>query len=174
MAEGDIQYAMHEGVCCLKFVGEIRYTTGPASLISRSLDAFLDRLFAAGEFQDIVIDLSETRSIDSTNLGLLARIATHMLKERHRKVTIISTSDNITRTLGSMGFENVSVLVTQPRRPGAELAPLPSVSPEEKDRLRLMLDAHRRLMDISKANHEKFQDAVRLLEAELKKRPNWR
>lgn len=170
MASGDILYAIEDRVCVLKFVGEIRYTTGPSSIISRSLDAFLDRLFETDQFEDVLIDLTETRSIDSTNLGLLARIATHMLKERGRKVSIVSTNDDITRTLGSMGFENVSILVTEPRTFGSELASVPHVGPGEKERVQLMVDAHRKLMELSRSNREKFQDAVRLLEEELRKK----
>ncbi len=105
--EGDIRYAKQDGVCVLKLTGDIRYTTGPAAVISRSLDTFFDKLFATGDFQDVVVDMTETTAIDSTNLGLLARLYTWMQEHGGRKPTLVSTNPDVTRTLESVGFKTM-------------------------------------------------------------------
>jgi anti-anti-sigma factor len=71
MTDGSILHASHDGVEVLRFVGEIRYRLAPA------LDRYLESVFAKPGLAGFVIDLIETDSIDSTNLGILARIATH-------------------------------------------------------------------------------------------------
>ena len=67
MSTGRIQFAEQDGTFVLKFVGEVRLT------LCSALDATIEKIFTALNFNAIVIDLTETRSIDSTTLGLLAQ-----------------------------------------------------------------------------------------------------
>lgn len=69
MSTGRIQFAEQDGTFVLKFVGEVRLT------LCSALDATIERIFTALNFSAIVIDLTETRSIDSTTLGLLAKLS---------------------------------------------------------------------------------------------------
>ncbi len=165
--EGDIRYAKKDGVCVLKLTGDIRYTTGPAAVISRSLDTFFDRLFEAGDIQDVVVDMTETTAIDSTNLGLLARLYTWMAERGGRRPTLVSTNPDVTRTLESVGFDQVFTMVREPRATVEQLERLPLVEGSQREMLQLILDAHRRLMDMSEDNAEMFAPAVALMDAEL-------
>ena len=61
MSTGRIQFAEQDGTFVLKFVGEVRLT------LCSALDATIERIFTALNFNAIVIDLTETRSIDSTS-----------------------------------------------------------------------------------------------------------
>ena len=61
--------AQQDTVQVLKFVGDVRVCLGS------SVTEFLDQLEASDTLKSIVIDLTETESIDSTSLGLLAKIA---------------------------------------------------------------------------------------------------
>ncbi len=165
--EGDIRYAKQDGVCVLKLTGDIRYTTGPAAIISRSLDTFFDKLFAAGDIEDVVVDMTETTAIDSTNLGLLARLYTWMQEHGGRKPTLVSTNPDVTRTLESVGFDRVFTMVGEPRSTPADLKRLPLVEGTQREMLQLILEAHRRLMEMSEDNAEMFAPAVALMDAEL-------
>jgi anti-anti-sigma regulatory factor len=69
MSSGKIQFAEQSGTFVLKFVGEVRLT------LCSALDTTIERIFTALNFSAIVIDLTETRSIDSTTLGLLAKLS---------------------------------------------------------------------------------------------------
>ncbi|HQM45359.1 MAG TPA: STAS domain-containing protein, partial [Smithellaceae bacterium] len=82
METGSVYYARHENTYVIKLIGEVRYQLGCA------FDDFLKRLFAKDDFRDIVIDLTETRMIDSTCLGLLAKIANYARAHFGGKVTM--------------------------------------------------------------------------------------
>ena len=58
MEAGTAFYVKQGTVYLIKLVGDIRYTMGCA------LGDFLDELFARADFDDIVVDLTETHSID--------------------------------------------------------------------------------------------------------------
>ena len=68
MSTGRIQFAEMDGTFVLKFIGEIRLT------LCSALDATIEKIFSSLNFSSIVIDLTESRSIDSTTLGLLAKL----------------------------------------------------------------------------------------------------
>lgn len=184
MAEGRILYAERDRVVVLRFVGDILYTTGTSAILSRSLKRFLDRLAEATQPEHVVVDLSETRTIDSTNLGLLARLV-RLAKDRQASPPVlISPGADVRRLLTSMGFDRVFRIVSEvpdfARGAGlgetlpepddvadatAQNPGLPSV--DSKATLRMILEAHRELMSLSEGNCEVFQDCVRLMEAEL-------
>ncbi|VFT17223.1 anti-anti-sigma factor [Pseudomonas aeruginosa] len=69
MSTGKIQFAEQNGSFVLKFVGEVRLT------LCSALDSTIEKIFAALNFSAIIIDLTETQSIDSTTLGLLAKLS---------------------------------------------------------------------------------------------------
>ncbi len=60
MSTGKIQFAEQNGSFVLKFVGEVRLT------LCSALDSTIEKIFAALNFSAIIIDLTETQSIDST------------------------------------------------------------------------------------------------------------
>ena len=161
--DGKILFAAHDGVHVLKFVGDVRVTLGPA------ISAFLDKIGNCQSFRSIIIDLSETVGIDSTSLGLLAKIAMRVDESYGAKPTIVSTNDDITRILLSMGFDQVFVIAHDVGEgltgigSGCEV-PCRAVS--EQDMREQVLDAHRALMSMNETNRETFQDLVGALEAE--------
>ncbi|MGM0575428.1 MAG: STAS domain-containing protein [Myxococcota bacterium] len=167
MADGDILYATHDGLCILKLIGDIRYTTGPAAVISRSLNIFLDNLFEHEEFDHVLVDMTETTAIDSTNLGVLARLVTYMQERDAERPTLLSTRPDITRTLESIGFDRVFTIIEEPRDLDHELERLPQVEGSQREMLEIVLDAHRRLMELNEDNREMFAPAVELLDAEM-------
>ena len=167
MTPGEILYAKHDELCCLKLVGDIRYTVGSLYMVSRSLDLLLDRLFDSGGFNDILIDMSETVCIDSTNLGLLARIAVHTKETFDRSPTIICDNPDVLRIMESMGCQRVFVIVKEGSDVEPELVPLEGVEASDRDRIRLLLKAHRALVGLSEENRAQFSDIVELLEKDL-------
>jgi hypothetical protein len=63
-----------------------------------------------------VIDLTETRSIDSTTLGLLAKLSILSRQKVGLLPTVVTTHEDITRLLQSMGFDQVFNIVDRPCR----------------------------------------------------------
>jgi len=158
MDNGTVLYASHNDVLVLRFIGDIRYTLSP------SIDRFLERIFAGPKPAGFVIDLTETDSIDSTNLGLLARLALRMQALDSRRVTIVSNRADINSLLTSMALDEVFDIVEDT---GPEIKAVREVPRETADKetlARTLIDAHRALMDLNEHNREMFQDVVAALE----------
>lgn len=164
MASGNVYYAKHNGVLVLKFVGEIRYTMGDSYRISASLDQFLERLFEQKDVENIVIDLTETESIDSTNLGLLAKIAQFSEDQLGRKCSIISTNEDINAIIESVGFDQVFLILQDSDQPDVELENVPEADAADRELAHMLLDAHRALTSLNDKNKEMFKNVVQLLE----------
>ncbi len=158
MSAGKIQFAEQDGVFVLKFAGEVRLT------LCSALDATIDSIFAAEHFVAIVIDLTEATSVDSTTLGLLAKLS---ILSRHKSgllPTLVTTNPDIDRLLESMGFEQVFNIVGAPVRCPDCLCDLPPQDVSESTVRRTVIEAHRILMDLNERNRDAFCDLVTALE----------
>jgi anti-anti-sigma factor len=164
METGNVFYAKHEDLLVLKFVGEIRYTMGDSYRISASLDSFLDKLFRDQDFKNVLIDLTETESIDSTNLGLLARIARYSLDTLDSRPTIISTNEDINAILDSVGFDRIFTIIHDPEHPEVELQQMPEVEEPDRELAQMLLEAHKNLTALNERNRDMFKNVVELLE----------
>ena len=105
MDNGRVLHASQDDIHVLRFVGNVRYTLSPS--IERYLDEVFDDRGPAG----FVIDLTETDSIDSTNLGLLVRIARRMQEPGKQRITIVSNRPEINSILLSMALDEVFDIV---------------------------------------------------------------
>lgn len=162
MVSARILYAAHEGTYVVKFVGDVRVP------LCACLESFLDRMFADGSLKSVLIDLSETEGIDSTALGLIAKIAVSLKERLHRKPVILSTNPDVNRILSSMGFDRVFVIVNKAPAIDEPLDELPMVEPSQQDITRQVIEAHRVLIGMNAKNHATFRDLVEALECEEK------
>ena len=160
MENGKVLHGSHDGISVLRFVGDIRYTLTP------SIDQFVKQLFAEGTPRGFVIDLTETSSIDSTNLGLIAKIANYMRQSAEQQVTIISNRDDINDTLTAMGFERVFNIVKDGKSLSENGVEVTTAQADKDTMARVILESHRTLMSLSEANKEMFRDVVKALEQE--------
>ena len=161
MPDGRILYALEGDDCFIRLEGDIRYTQ------SLSFDAFIDRLFDRVRPLNILIDLTAAELIDSTGLGLLAKIARRLLNLRNRRPTLFSTSDDINMLLQSIGFDDVFEMVgRQAAAPGR----LRGIEDDRVDKAKLgrtMLEAHRELIRLNEKNRDVFKDVVEMIEKDL-------
>ena len=158
MSMGNILTADKDGVYILKFIGDVRLN------LCSALDAFLDEMFQNPVFETVLIDLTETEGIDSTSLGLLAKISIQAKKKFDLVPTIISVNEDITRILLSMGFDDVFMIVQEPIMTHDDLSQLPTGPTSESDMQRKVLEAHKYLMGMNEQNHETFKELVNALE----------
>lgn len=158
MSTGKIQFAEQDGTFVLKFVGEVRLT------LCSALDATIERIFGAHNFSSILIDLTETSSIDSTTLGLLAKLSILSRQKVGLLPALVSTNPDITRLLESMGFEQVFNMVGTPMPCPECLRELPAQELSEDQVKIKVLEAHRILMGLNEHNREAFSDLVTALE----------
>ena len=78
--------------------------------------------------------------------------------------TLVTTHEDITRLLQSMGFDQVFNIVDQPLPSPEQLADLPSQDQSEEIVKGKVLEAHRILMSLNESNREAFRDLVTALE----------
>jgi anti-anti-sigma factor len=158
MDDPKVLYATHDGVHVLRFVGDIRYPIAP------SVDRFVDQLFSAGVPAGFIIDLTETRNIDSTSLGVLGRIANRMRERGGPRVTILSNRVPINEVLTSMSFDEVFDIVKDVELAAGDAQVLPVEEADRGSMVRTVVEAHRTLMAMSEHNRELFRDLVTALE----------
>jgi anti-anti-sigma factor len=158
-APGQILVANHDGVYLMKFVGDVRVT------LCTAVDNFLESMLEDPEFRSVVIDLTRTDGIDSTSLGVLAKLSIRTQEKFGFIPTLVSTRPDITRVLRSMGFDDVFHIVEEPLVTKEQFGELAPCDCSEDDLRNRVLDAHRVLMSLSTANRQAFQDLVETLEA---------
>ena len=158
MSTGRIQYAEEQGTFVLKFIGEVRLT------LCSALDATIEHIFAAPDFNAIVIDLTEAYNIDSTTLGLLAKLSILSRQKSGLLPTLVTVHPDISRLLDSMGFDQVFNIVNSPLPCPDCLEDLPSQDLSEELVKAKVLEAHRILMSMNESNRAAFHDLVNALE----------
>lgn len=152
----------NEKYLTVKLIGDVKYS------YSNNFSNFIDHVFDNIENQDIIIDLTETKYIDSTNLGLLAKIARLQRKANNKKVTIICDQVNINDILESMGFDMVFILVKScdcNKDSFQEVEDIKNL--DDRETATLMLDAHKELADVNDKNRQTFKDVITYLEEDL-------
>ena len=160
MSSYKILQAEQQGIYVLKFIGEIRLN------LCSTLDNLIDSMTSNPDFRTVIVDLTETRVIDSTTLGLLAKIAIAAEKRSHFLPTLISTNPDITRIVLSMGFDRIFILVSEPATRIEQLEEIPVLRASEVEVRDKVLEAHRVLMSMNKKNRDEFTNLVRALECE--------
>jgi anti-anti-sigma factor len=162
MTDGHITHAAQEGVHVLRYFGTVNYTLAPG------LQRFLQNLIHRGHVSGLVFDLSAAESLDSTNLGLMARANEEVRCAGAANSVIISSNENIDTVLRSMGFDQSFELL-----PAAREAPATSEEPIAVEALaaaelqRTMLEAHQALVRLSEAGRLEFEPVVACLERDI-------
>ncbi|MCX2982075.1 anti-anti-sigma factor [Halieaceae bacterium IMCC14734] len=155
---GRILAAEHEGAYALKMVGDVR-----VSLCS-TIDDYLERMFSAPDFDSVVVDLCSAEGIDSTTLGLLARLALRAREQYSFKPVIYSCDAGINRLLQSMAFGKLFDIRHETCDEPDHIAEVPTVAGDEAAVKAKVIEAHRALMDLSEENRQRFEDLMVVLQ----------
>jgi len=166
MAEGRILHGSHEGVQVLRYQGVIRYTLCPA------LDALIQKRLKSEELRGFVVDLTAVDAIDSTNLGILARLTGMMQKRNLPKVTLVSNRPAVNEVIEGMGLEKVFHMVSESGMEPEKMREVSGATPRDEDVPRLLIESHRALMALNERNRDQFQDVVEAFETEVGFKPS--
>lgn len=159
MSDGKIQCAEYNDIFVLKCSGEVRLT------FCSALNATIEKIIKAHSFKSIVIDLTEVISIDSTTLGLLAKLSILSKRKFGMLPTLASTNPDVNRVLDSMGFNQVFNMVHTPAPCPECLDDLPEQDQSETVVKERVLEAHQILMSLNQSNRDEFRDLVSALES---------
>lgn len=158
---GRILVGDHGGVYVLRFEGDVRVT------LSGSFDHYMQKMLVDGSLESVLVDLTDAVAIDSTSLGVLAKLSIQLQKERARLPTLVCQSPDILRVLNNMGFDDVFAIVDENFHRDQNLAELPMANDMSEETLRgRVIEAHKVLMAMNTQNEKTFKDLVEALETE--------
>jgi len=162
MSLGHITHAAQQGVHVLRYFGTVNYTLAPG------LQDFLQHLFVDDHVSGLVFDLTAAESLDSTNLGLMARANEQVRESGAPNSVIISNNEDIDVVLRSMGFDQTFDLLPGDRTLlELNADPVVTAAPSAAELQRTMIDAHRALVRLSEAGRVAFEPVVACLERDV-------
>ncbi len=166
MADGNILYALKDKECVIKMIGEVRHT------ISAQLDLLIDQIFQTESAGACVIDLTDATYVDSTNLGLIAKIAKFLSIQKKEKAIIVSNNEEVNIVLSSMGFEDYFIIVHEYQIDDAQLEQISESEQENLQKAQMILEAHETLMEMNKKNAHDFHAVTELFKQRIKNSDN--
>ncbi len=124
---------------------------------------------------EILLDFGHCILMDSTFAGTLAGLGRELDKARQgttpTPLGLLNMNQRVNDTLANLGVMRLFRALRQPAPDSREfkaVEPCPD-QPDREGTTRLMLDAHRTLVEIDPANFDKFEDVIKYLEEDLKK-----
>ncbi len=160
MSKGRYLYRRDGARVFFKMKGYLKFTE------SFGLDHLIDTLLGQ-EIDQVLIDLNDVTYIDSTNLGIIARIAEAM-RQKKSTLTIFSGNDDVNDILASVGFDKVCLILNE-HEDLRNLEEISSLDVQGKEMAESMIRAHRKLIEMNDGNREIFQDIIELMEEDARK-----
>jgi len=158
MSTGHVEYASLDGTHIFKLIGEVR----AQSCIS--LDKLLARIEQQKNVTGAIVDLTQTTFIDSTVLGILAKLGLKLKQVHHIQAVMLSTNPDITTLANSMGLGQVFVILNYCGDPQVCTKALIDDNVNHSTMLCTVLDAHKTLMKLNENNQNMFEPLVKQLE----------
>lgn len=157
MKSGEIYYGADGGSGVVQFIGDIRYT------MCCAFDKLLDVQLNRGDLEQFYIDLRQATAVDSTTLGLMARIANTLAENGRPKPIVLSVNPDINELLDSLGFDEVfDIRADAPGCPPAKRQ-LAVADAAKQQMSKVVLNAHLSLSDLNENNREQFRGVVEAL-----------
>lgn len=157
----DILIYQDENILYLKFQGDIRYTD------THGFDELIDKIEKEkSSRKEIIMNFDDTESIDSTNLGLIAKLGSYYMESFSKKINIITANNDIIRLFDSMGFEQIAE-ISDSRTNNKEfkcnvvLTGKSDICPET------ILKAHEELLKLDPEKNGRFQTIVDYLRKDI-------
>ena len=134
-----------------------------------SLESYCAAIISQPEVEAVCVDITAASNLDSTTLGVLARVAVQSAKHCARPALLLCDDDDIHRLISSMGFPSVYDIRRQSLSEEVSFDELPLLDSSESDLQDAVIAAHRALMDLSEDNRAAFEHLVDVLERNKEK-----
>jgi anti-anti-sigma factor len=146
----------------IKLVGDVRVT------LCASLNDYMETIFKSDEISEIIVDMTDTDGVDSTTLGLLAKLAIYSNNRFEIRPIVFCPDESLHKTLMVMGLDDVFEIVQSLRSRLESYEELPANSGVAiADRTKQhVLEAHRLLSSFNEKNKHDFLDLIKALEEE--------
>lgn len=156
--EGRILAARQDGAYLIRLEGDVRVT------LCTTIDDYFRHMYEDPGFASVWVDVCHAEGIDSTTLGLLAKLALTVREKFGFRPAIYSCDPGITRLLRSMGFQHLFELREELCMAPERASAVPLVEGSEEEVRQQVIEAHRALMGISDENRARFRDLISALE----------
>ncbi|MCK7608095.1 anti-anti-sigma factor GigB [Acinetobacter portensis] len=160
MSTGHVEYASLNGTHIFKLIGEVR----AQSCIS--LDKLLSKIEQQQNVVGAIVDMTQTTFIDSTVLGILAKLGLKLKQVHQIQAVMLSTNPDITTLANSMGLGQVFVILNYCGDPSVCTLALMEEHITHSAMLTTVLDAHKTLMELNESNENMFEPLVKQLQKE--------
>lgn len=139
---------------------------------SKTLEEYLNKILT-GEKKDIILDFEECNYMDSTMLGLIAKIALKIKKIWLQEIIAINLDNSILMSIKSTGIDKLLNLIEKNvinKKDSEELEELENQDFDSKEeKTQHILESHKTLVNLNEENKLIFQNVVNLLEKEIEK-----
>ena len=161
MNSGKILVSDQLGNHLLKFTGDVRVT------LCGTLNRYIESIFGSKNVKRVVVDMLDAEGLDSTTLGLLAKLGLHCQQQYGLNIEVFCQNSSILRTLESMSFDEIFDIFDQLpdldassdlHEIGTQNLPLDEIREQ-------VLEAHKILVRLSEDNQQEFQDLIKALES---------
>ena len=158
MKEGKILAASHDGAYVIRLEGDVRLT------LCTTIDEYFQSMYEDPAFVSVWVDLCDAEGLDSTTLGLLAKLALTVKERFGFQPAIYSCDPGINRLLKSMGFQRLFDLRDEVCDNPEETTAVPVLPGSEQIVKEKVIEAHRVLMGLNATNRARFKDLLTALE----------
>ena len=156
MNSGQVQLGTFDSSPVLKFVGDVRLT------LCTTIDSTIDSILNDSVPSAFWLDLSEAENIDSTCLGLIARLSMRLEAIGGDRPALCGVNPDLTDLIHSMAMEDL--FDWQTCAPSVPCAGSAVAEPEPEAVQKLVISAHKDLMSLCSENEARFKDLVSALE----------
>ena len=161
MNTGKILVADSMGDYLLKLSGDVRVT------LCGTLNRHIETIFGSKNVKQVVVDMLDADCLDSTTLGLLAKLGLHCRKQYGINIQVFCENASILRTLEHMSFDEIfDIFQDVPEiKEHLSLHNIGVETLEIDDIRRQVLEAHKLLIELNPGNSEEFTDLIGALES---------
>ncbi len=156
--DGRVLAASHGGAYMIRLVGDVRLT------LCTTIDDYFQLMFEDPEFASVWVDLCDAQGVDSTTLGMLAKLALRVRDDFGFKPVIYCCDAGINRLLESMAFHQLFEIRDERCNSDDDVVDLPVVAGSESAVKDKVIEAHRILVGLSQDNRKRFKDLLSALE----------
>ena len=151
---GQILVANDNGVYVIRLLGDVRM------VLCLSFDKYIQTMFASPVFKSVVFDLTEAQAVDSTTLGLMAKIALQCQRRGCAKPVLLVDAAGMIRLLETMGFDDIFVISGCCASATEKAQRLDCEEGSEEEFKTQVIEAHKVLMSMNDNNRRAFRELV--------------
>ncbi|MFO1257125.1 MAG: STAS domain-containing protein [Gammaproteobacteria bacterium] len=153
MSSTHVYYSDQDGIHLFKLCGMLQFTAGSA------FEQALNALRRAHTVKEIIIDLTEVDSIDSTMLGMIGQLGVN----QQTRAKIVIAGDDIDQTLKQVGFDRFFIIVfnrSYSEKAQTEFTEFKPVREPKKTLEKRVQASHEWLSQIDAANAKAFKPVL--------------